>query len=105
MCACADIREFGAISGDSSDATATVNSAAILKAILAANASSTDRTVLVPAGLNFTVFNTSISNVNDVTLQIDGVLVVSNNISNTNWVNNNGGACGGRVGARATRAK
>lgn len=83
---------FGAIPNDSSDATAAVNSAAIAKAFLYANASSTDRVVLVPAGMNFTIFKTGVENVNNVVLQIDGTLIVGNNVSNPVWNSGPNGA-------------
>jgi hypothetical protein len=50
------IMEFGALPGDPSDSASLVNAKALQLTLAAANASSTDRTALVPSGLNFTFF-------------------------------------------------
>lgn len=79
------ITQFGAIPFNSSDAAATANANALLKTILAANASTSDRTALVPAGSNFTIFPVVLSNIYNVVIQIDGGLIVSDNINATVW--------------------
>ena len=82
----ASILDFGGIPGDGSDAASVVNAKAWLQTIRAANASSAgDRVALIPANYNFTVFPIVVSGVFNVTLQVDGRLMVNNNISALEW--------------------
>lgn len=88
VAACAsafNIMQFGAVPGDSSDSAASANSVALLKTFLAANASASDRVVLIPATQNFTIFTVALANLTDITVQLEGTLMVSNNISNPAW--------------------
>lgn len=78
------ITAFGAIAFNSSDAVSVINAAAITKTFLAANASS-DRVVLIPAGMNFTMFPVNLADLSGVTLQVDGALIVNKNITSSVW--------------------
>jgi hypothetical protein len=93
------IVNYGAIANDSSNTAATANTNAFVRAALAANAtapgSSMQRVVSVPANMTFTVLNIQLSNLVNVTLQIDGTLSMANNISW--WPTANGG--GGSLAA------
>ena len=84
-CLCAiSILDFGAVPSSSSDSICLINSNAITKAILYANASSlssTDRTVLVPPNYHFYFLYVEVSGIYNVTIQIDGVLSISNHLS------------------------
>uniref|UniRef100_A0A914CHI5 Uncharacterized protein n=1 Tax=Acrobeloides nanus TaxID=290746 RepID=A0A914CHI5_9BILA len=79
------IEDFGAVSNDSSNEAAYKNTQAIGDAFAAANQDPNDRTVLLPSGKTFYFFNVSGTNLSSVTLRIEGVFVVSNNI--TEWEN------------------
>lgn len=82
FCVCdQSILSYGAIAGDSSNDAGWTNSAAFTKALLAANSSNTDRTVLIPANNEFYIFEVEVSNLFNITITIDGNLYVSNNIS------------------------
>lgn len=68
------ITEFGAVANDTSYNASYINGKALFDAVLAAN-SGTDREVLVPGGLTFTMLPyAAFSGVQFVTLRIDGVL-------------------------------
>lgn len=79
------IVEHGAVAGVDTAAQGKANSKAIFDAVMAANATSSQgkpTTVLVPPDLTFTVLNSeAFMHVSDVTLQIDGTLLLSNDIS------------------------
>lgn len=74
------IDDYGAIANDSSNAAGHANSMAIINAMNAANQNATDRTVLIPSGKVYNSFNVSFENLVNVTLQIDGTFVASNDI-------------------------
>jgi hypothetical protein len=42
--------------------------------------------VLVPAGMNFTIFPVLVANMSNIVLQVDGGLHVNNNLSATQWI-------------------
>jgi polygalacturonase len=75
------ITDFGALADENSNSAAAINSHALGKALYAANASSTDRVAYVPAGSSFYIFMTNASNLYNVTLRVDGTLIVSNNLT------------------------
>lgn len=75
------IEKFGAVPFENSQEAATNNSEALKKALLWSNSSSTDRTVQIPAGKNYVVFNTTVQSLYNVNLQIDGNLTMVSNIS------------------------
>ena len=79
------ITDFGAVTNDSSLSATSANTVALQKALVAANSSTTDRVALVPAGASFCYFWLKVDYLVNVTLQIDGTLLVSNNISATEW--------------------
>lgn len=76
------ILDYGALPSDLSNSACWTNSKAITKTIMAANASS-DNVVLIPANYSFCYFYVEVYNIYNVTMQIDGTLVISNNI--TEW--------------------
>jgi stage V sporulation protein SpoVS len=68
-----DILDYGAIAGARENTTeAIINARAFTLAMQAANASSTDRTVLVPGGQEFIMMPVFGSFMKDVTFQVDG---------------------------------
>ena len=73
------IFDFGAIA-NSIHAT-QINSKAIELALLSANQNLTDRVVEIDAGYDFYILTSAIFDVHNVTLKIDGNLLVSNNLS------------------------
>eukprot|EP01098_Paradermamoeba_levis_P006122 TRINITY_DN2541_c0_g1_i1.p1 TRINITY_DN2541_c0_g1~~TRINITY_DN2541_c0_g1_i1.p1 ORF type:complete len:556 (+),score=189.58 TRINITY_DN2541_c0_g1_i1:98-1669(+) len=75
-----NIEDYGAVAGDNSNSVALSNTKAIEKAFLVAN-SSQDRTILVPEGKKFYIFNVEVEFMYNVTLQVDGILLASNNIT------------------------
>lgn len=79
------ISDYGGIPNDPSDAAAATNSLALQKALAAANTSGTDRVALVPAGTSYYHFWVKVDYLVGVTLQIDGTLLISNNVSSTEW--------------------
>lgn len=79
------ITSFGAVANDASNAAAYANAKALNLALNAANANSTDRTVVVPHGMSFTIFNTTLTDLHSVTLSIQGTLLISTNL--TEWTN------------------
>ena len=82
------IVEYGGVANVSTNEVALQNSAALLQTIFAANSSSTDRVVLIPPNLFFFIFDVSVSNIYNVTIKIEGGLVISNNI--TEWATQTG---------------
>jgi polygalacturonase len=89
------ILQFGAVPNSNTNAAALANSQAIMSALYAANKSD-DREALVPAGLSFYIFNSTLYNLYNVTLRIDGELLLSNNLSA--WPNASGfGGCEGAL--------
>jgi polygalacturonase len=81
------ILDYGGIPSATDNDSCWTNSAALTAAILAANSSSSDRVALVPAGYSFYIFEVEASYLQDVTIRIDGDLLVSNNI--TAWPTEN----------------
>eukprot|EP00455_Lapot_gusevi_P054830 TRINITY_DN885_c0_g1_i1.p1 TRINITY_DN885_c0_g1~~TRINITY_DN885_c0_g1_i1.p1 ORF type:complete len:433 (+),score=162.00 TRINITY_DN885_c0_g1_i1:85-1383(+) len=77
------IVDFGAIPNDDSVAASETNTRALVNALLAANASSSDRTALIPAGSSYYIFTVNLTSLYKVNLQIEGVLIANNNI--THW--------------------
>lgn len=74
------IEDFGAIAEKESWAIAQQNSQAFLKALAVANASTTDRTVIFPADKHYYMYAVSTSYLQDITIQIDGVLKYSDEL-------------------------
>lgn len=76
------IDHFGADADDNSFRAAQANSRAIQRAFLAANRLPTfaDRTVEVPAGSTYYILNSTMSELHDVTLQLDGTLMLFNRL-------------------------
>ena len=75
-----DIRDYGAIADETKVQTEIINSEAFMDAIAAANATSTEeRRVIVPEGLTFSCMPINIQNITNVTIQIDGTILVSKN--------------------------
>ena len=77
-------RRAGAVANDTSVAVAKANSLAIMAAFAAADAggaSGGDNVVEVPHGQTFYVFNSTMRNLTDVRMVLDGTLVMSNNQS------------------------
>ena len=79
------ISDFGAVPNDPSNSAAAANSLALQKALVAANTSVTDRVALVPAGDSFYYFWVKVNYLVNVTLQIDGTILISNNLTATEW--------------------
>ncbi len=79
------IDDYGAVSNDPLEKAAVVNSAAVVSAIKAANSSGTDRTVLVPTGKSYHYFVIRADYLQNVTVQIEGVLIAVNNVSSSHW--------------------
>lgn len=75
-----NIEDFGAKAGYETFEIAVSNAKAFVKAFLMANASETDRTVLVPSGRSYYMYAANLSLVNDVTIQLDGNLKYSDEI-------------------------
>ena len=70
-----NIDDFGGKSDDPSYQTALANGKAFNDAIIAANSSSKDRTVVVSQGKNYTILpHGQIVNLFNLTIQIDGIL-------------------------------
>lgn len=83
------VSDFGAVANNSSNSAASANTLALQKALVAANTSNTDRVALVPHAHSFYYFWLKIDYLVNVTLQIDGTLLVSNNLSATEWPGTN----------------
>ena len=83
------VSDFGAVANNSSNPAASANTLALQKALVAANTSNTDRVALVPHAHSFYYFWLKIDYLVNVTLQIDGTLLVSNNLSATEWPGTN----------------
>lgn len=79
------IEDFGAVPNVPDIDVARKNSEAFLKAINAANEDPIDRVALVPVANLWFVFNVTASNLFNVTIRIEGALMISNNI--TEWEN------------------
>lgn len=84
------ISNFGAVPNNPSNAAAATNTLALQKALVAANTSATDRNTLVPAGASFYYFWLKVDYLVNVTLQIDGTLLVSNNLTAEEWPTSGG---------------
>ena len=77
--ACTSIDDHGAVPNDASNAAATANTKALEETLQRANGS--DKVALVPAGKSYYIFNVESSGLRGVTVQIDGSLLASNNMS------------------------
>jgi polygalacturonase len=81
FCSCAlSVLSFGAVPNDPSDKASTANTVAFSAALRAADAGP-DSTVLVPGGMTFSIFSVRTPNLTDVTLSIQGQVLVNNNIT------------------------
>jgi hypothetical protein len=69
------MHSFGAIHDDTSYSAALTNAQALKSAILHANSSDIDRVVHVPEGYRYTMMPVLLDNVQNVTLEIDGVIL------------------------------
>lgn len=76
----ASIDDFGAIKNIRTLKAAEINSNAFQEALLAANSSSSDRTVLIPAGNEYTLLQIYSTDLYDITIQLDGTLIFSDEI-------------------------
>mmetsp|Transcript_17279 Transcript_17279/g.29008 ORF Transcript_17279/g.29008 Transcript_17279/m.29008 type:complete len:323 (+) Transcript_17279:12-980(+) len=74
------IEDFGAIEDIDQWKVALHNSDALQKAILSANSSADDRTVLIPAGKTYVMANSTLMNLHDVTIQVEGMVRFSDYI-------------------------
>lgn len=83
------IADYGAIPNNPSESAAVSNSHALQKVLVAANTSTTDRTVLIPRGQSYYYFWVRVDNLVNVTIQVDGILLVSNNVSSVQWPKDN----------------
>ena len=79
------IDDYGAVPNNPSEEAAIANTKAITAALKAANTSTDDRTVLVPSGEAYHYFMVSADHLINVVLQVDGTLIVSNNITSSQW--------------------
>lgn len=77
------LSEVGGVAFDGSRVACLANGQALLKAFQQADAASepAERVVIVDAGKNFSFFNATVAGLTDVTLQVDGALVVSDNLT------------------------
>lgn len=81
------VEDFGAVAGVEDWDTAVQNANAFLKALLAANASDSDRTVIFSEGSSYFMYAMNGTDLHDVTIQIDGTLRYSDEIKN--WPSKN----------------
>ena len=77
----ASIDAFGAVAGVNTEAAAVKNSAAIVSALQAADKAGKggDHVVVVPQGSTYYIFNSSVAGLTDITLEIEGTLILNNN--------------------------
>jgi len=73
-----NIEDYGAVSDDAADATCMQNSESIIHALLAANASSSDKAVLVPANGTYCVVRVNVTHLNHVTILLHGNISANN---------------------------
>lgn len=85
MASAHSIDDYGAVANDASDAACFANAHAIQRAFLAANQSPSDKVVLIPAGNNYTIYNATMSGLRDTALQLDGRLLINNNVTGAGW--------------------
>jgi hypothetical protein len=76
----ASIDDFGAIKNIHTLNAAKANTQAFNLALLAANSSTTDRTILIPANNEYLMLNVGGSDLYDLTIQLDGKLIFSDDI-------------------------
>lgn len=75
--------DFGAIANVERWDIALRNADALLKAINAANSSTTnDRTIIISSGKTYYMYATNITDIHDITIQLDGKLKYSDDIQN-----------------------
>ena len=72
-----DIRDFGALANDTSLNAEQTNAVALMDAIVAANTTTDDRTVVIPANFTFSTMPVWGNFITNVTFQIDGTLKLS----------------------------
>lgn len=72
-----DIRDYGAVPDLTDTASAFKNGDAIAAAINAANATASDREVLVPANYTFTFMPVTVADLVNLTITVDGTLLAS----------------------------
>ena len=77
-CVAHNILDYGAIVDKTTNYAEVTNSMAILDAIMAAHSSDNDdRVIEIPAGHTFSSFPIRADNVKNITIQIDGTLLLS----------------------------
>jgi polygalacturonase len=76
----ASIDDYGAIKNIRSLKAAEINSEAFQQALLAANSSTYDRTVLIPAGNEYALLHVYSTQIHDITIQLEGTLIFSDEI-------------------------
>jgi len=84
----ANIEDFGAVEGVDTWDAACINSESFLKALSAANASSTDRTVEWPADKTFYMRNIEVNNLHDITIHVNGDVKINDDINK--WEDDSG---------------
>ena len=72
------IDDFSSVKDVDSWEAASQNTNAMMNSIIAANSSSTDRVVLIPAGSTYYMTQVKVEYLKDVTIQIDGTIRFSN---------------------------
>ena len=77
------ILDYGAVPNDPSNKAGWTNTLAIQSCLRAANQPGNDRLCFIPEDKKFYIFNAEVSQLHNITMQIDGTLVISNNI--TEW--------------------
>jgi hypothetical protein len=79
-----NIKDYGAVSGLNDTETAFTNQKAFYNAMLDANASDTDREILIAAGDVYTMMPSPVfSNLSDITITIEGTVLFSED--NEQW--------------------
>ena len=85
------ILDHGAIPSSNITADAFKNADAFLEAIKAANASETDREVLIPRGYKFVMMPTHVDYLSFITINVEGTVILSED--NVNWPNKTENDC------------
>ena len=86
-----NLLDHGALGGNSDTPVAFANAEALNKAVLAAMASDTDRTVLFPAGHSFYMMPSFFENLYNITFQIEGEVKLSEDYES--WPHDDGKSC------------
>lgn len=80
-----NIVDYGALEDSTENTTrAFINSQALTQAIIAANSSLDDRTVVIPSNQSFVMMPVAVSNLWNVTLLIDGTIFASQDYQSWN---------------------